>query len=577
MKASWATGAAAALLTFASPAKAFAGETIARTFTGEGEHAFVVPSAVTSLHVTLVGGHGGAGEAGGSGGAGATVTATIAATPGETLFAEIAGNGAGATEAPAVGGYGGGATGGIHEAFLSTHGGGGGGGGASDVRTCSVTAVQTSCPGGASLDSRLVVAGGGGGGGGAGKNTGAGGSGGAAEITGGQGGNETARGFEGGMGGTRGTAAGGGSPGARSYVCAPSDEEACPAGGGVGTGGIGGASTGGGGGGGGGGGLFGGGGGGGGNGEVRGPTEYFSGGGGGGGGGSSGVPSGVANVSGTLLLATAEGAEPSVSLSWGAPPPTALTGAATAVTQTTATLNGTVDTNAWQPTGCEFTISPGPAGISEFPCVQQLAIGEAPAGVSAIALGLSPGTTYTVALLAATIQGSASGEPTTFTTPATITATSTPTSTSTATATATATAKLAVTNLKLSPLRFRRGRRPATVASRKLPIATTISFTLSGTAAVMLTFEAPQRGVLVGHRCTAASKTHHHGRRCTRFVHVPHGVTLSAPAGSDRIAFDGVLSGGGDLPAGTYRLSLTASAAGGRATASQHPSFTLVS
>jgi hypothetical protein len=570
--------AAAALIAFAVPASAFATETITRNFTGEGEHAFVVPPAVTSLHVTLVGGHGGAGAAGGSGGTGATVTATIAVTPGETLFAEIAGNGAGATEAPGVGGNGGGATGGIRETFLSTHGGGGGGGGASDVRTCSVTAVQASCPGGASLDSRLVVAGGGGGGGGAGKNTGAGGSGGAAENTGGQGGAETTHGFEGGTGGTRGTGAAGGSPGARSYVCTPSDEEACPAGGGVGIGGIGGTSTGGGGGGGGGGGIFGGGGGGGGNGEVRGPTEYFSGGGGGGGGGSSGVPSGVASVSGTLVLATAEGAEPSVSLSWGAPPPTALTTAASAVTQTTATLNGTVDTNAWQPTGCDFTISPAPAGISEFPCVQQLAIGEAPVGVSAVALGLSPGTTYTVALLAATTQGSASGGTTTFTTPATGTATSTAssTTTSTTTATATATGKLTVTNLKLSPTRFRRGRRHATVASSKLPTATTISFGLSDTATVMLTFEAPQRGVLVGHRCTAASRTHRNGRHCTRFVRVSHGVTLSAPAGSDRITFDGVLTGGGDLPAGTYRLSLTASAAGSRATASQHPSFTLL-
>ncbi len=63
--------------------------TASQAFTTPGEHVFVVPPAVTSVNVTLVGGNGGAGANGTIGGAGATEVATLAVRPGERLYAEV--------------------------------------------------------------------------------------------------------------------------------------------------------------------------------------------------------------------------------------------------------------------------------------------------------------------------------------------------------------------------------------------------------------------------------------------------------------------------------------------------------
>ena len=121
------------------------GLTVTCTYTS-GTNEFVVPNAVTSIHVVAVGGAGACGmnlvdECTSSGGFGARVTADLTVTPGGTLFAAVGGNAVGRT-----GGANGGGTGATF--------GDGGGGGASDVRTSEFVA-----------QSRLLVAGGGGGGG----------------------------------------------------------------------------------------------------------------------------------------------------------------------------------------------------------------------------------------------------------------------------------------------------------------------------------------------------------------------------------------------------------------------------
>ena len=56
-----------------------------------------------------------------------------------------------------------------------------------------------------------------------------------------------------------------------------------------------------------------------------------------------------------------------------------------------------------------------------------------------------------------------------------------------------------------------------------------------------------------------------------------HGsVSIAAPAGADRIGFDGLLAGGTKLAPGSYRLLLSASDTTGTTAAVQHPSFTLL-
>src|SRR5262245_52660172 len=67
------------------------------SFTTAGEHQFVVPPAVFSLDVALVGGNGGMGNPGTAGGAPSTVKATLAVMPGQVLFVEVAGDGKPAT------------------------------------------------------------------------------------------------------------------------------------------------------------------------------------------------------------------------------------------------------------------------------------------------------------------------------------------------------------------------------------------------------------------------------------------------------------------------------------------------
>ena len=173
--------------------------TVTCTLVATGEHSFLVPKGVTSLHVVSVGGRG-APEAPGYGGLGARVTADLKVTGGEKLFVDVGGNGG-----LSKGGWNGGGAGGFGEhkcSFYSVPSCGGGGGGATAVQTCSshsTSCVYTGIP---STDPRLLVAAGGGGAGGfpnlkASQGTSAGGS------AGGTWGADGANGEEGGFGGER--------------------------------------------------------------------------------------------------------------------------------------------------------------------------------------------------------------------------------------------------------------------------------------------------------------------------------------------------------------------------------------
>jgi len=282
-----------------------------------------------------------------------------------------------------------------------------------------------------------------------------------------------------------------------------------------------------------------------------------------------------AGHSATLLQEEASAAEPSVTFTWIAPLPAVLTGGASAIAATTATVNGTVNPDNSLVTACQFAITPAPPAGATIPCAQQVGAGGTPVAVSANLAGLSPSTTYTVTLTGASVQGSASGSPVSFTTSS---PTSSPTSTPTSGG-ASAGVVLAVTDLKLSPIRFELGKGAATIAKRKtkpLPTSATISFTLSQAATVTLSFERVLTGVLVGHKCTRPTRSGRKARKCVRHSTVPGGVTLNAQAGAEQIHFDGVLDGDTSLTPGNYELSLSATDSTGKATASQHPTFTLL-
>lgn len=145
MKSAAMLGAVATVLAGAAPATA-APVSTTFAYTG-GEQSFVVPAGVTRVTVDASGAAGEASGAGQSrpGGLGGRIAATLAVTPGQTLYVEVGGTGA-------SGGWNGG---GARPDVLA-----GRGGGASDVRTCPLAGPCDT------LASRLVVAGGGGGAGG---------------------------------------------------------------------------------------------------------------------------------------------------------------------------------------------------------------------------------------------------------------------------------------------------------------------------------------------------------------------------------------------------------------------------
>jgi hypothetical protein len=536
-----------------APAAAGAAETRSASFTDAGEHPFVVPAGVTSVQVTLVGGSGGEGVGFAPGGTGDTVTATLAVTPGEMLYAEVAGDG-NTAETPTLGGFGGVGGGGEGGGDGGLGIRGGGGGGASDLRTCPETAPAT-CGGQPTLASRLIVAGGGGGGGGSGEepaNT-QGGNGGAAHFPGTAGAKDGSSDI-GGSGGGAGTASAGGEPGSPSEGCSGAMLE-CPTSGQLGIGSAGGGGFFGGGGGGGGGGLFGGGGGGGALGHMISVGHVGSGGGGGGGGGSSGAPG--PGVSGFSLVPTAAGAQPSISIAWSAPAPTAVTEAPSSLTDAGATLNGTVNPNGSQITECHFTISPG----GSIPCTQQVGAGSAPLAVSAPLSGLTASTTYTVTLVAASAQGSSTGAAVTFTTGSSTTGSST---TGSPSSTASARQAVAIGHVTVAPSRLRRGKHA------------TISFQLSAPASVTISFEAARAGVTVGHNCLAPSERHARGKPCIRYSALAHPLAVAGHAGTNTVLYTGKLGGGARPAPGTYRLSLAASSSGTKTTAAQHPTLVLL-
>jgi hypothetical protein len=97
--------------------------------------------------------------------------------------------------------------------------------------------------------------------------------------------------------------------------------------------------------------------------------------------------------------------------------PTVLTGAASAVKQTTATLEATVNPNGEEITSCEFEYGTTVAGEKNVPCSSLPVAGASPVTVSATATGLSPHTSYYFRISATNAGGTGEGSEQNFETP----------------------------------------------------------------------------------------------------------------------------------------------------------------
>jgi hypothetical protein len=514
---------ACALFGCVSVASASAAQASTTAFTTTGEHAFVVPAGVTSVHVVAIGGRGGTSSGGPAGGLGAVASADLAVTSGQVLYAEVAGNGGdGSTTnggmtgfAGGPGGFNGGGAGG--KACGGTTAGAGGGGGASDVRT----SARGSGDPDPSLGARVVSAAGGGGSGGGGSSAPGGGSGGPAGAAGSTGGG-TSGGTGGGAagssaGGTGGTGSGGAGGGALGNGGGgAADSSGCGPGGAVGYGG-----------GGGGGGLYGGGGGGGG----------FGSGGGGGGGGSTGFGSGATSTS----IAPDTTGTPSVTFTYTVPSPTiSITFPASGASY----AQGQVVNANYSCTAA--------AGTTLSSCTGPVANGAA--------IDTTTAGQHTFTVNAQDADGGSATQSVSYTVLAGPAPTLAP----------------SISGVSQAAKIWRASDAPAHIsATRNPPVGTTFSFALNQPASATLTFTQRTAGRKVNGKCVAQSSKNRRNARCTRTI-VAGTLSFGAHQGTNRVRFAGRISKAKKLRPGRYTLRITATNSQGQRAAPKSLSFTIV-
>jgi hypothetical protein len=132
-------------------------------------------------------------------------------------------------------------------------------------------------------------------------------------------------------------------------------------------------------------------------------------------------------------------------------------------------------------------------------------------------------------------------------------------------------------SLAQSHPRWRPGSKLAvlTAAARpRAPLGTTFSFALNTPATVSFSFRRVSGGRRSAHGCVAPTPRNRRARACTRRLKAG-GLTLSVPAGADRLAFFGRLSRTRRLAPGRYTVTVQASNASGSSKASSL-SFTIV-
>jgi hypothetical protein len=111
-----------------------------------------------------------------------------------------------------------------------------------------------------------------------------------------------------------------------------------------------------------------------------------------------------------------------------------------------------------------------------------------------------------------------------------------------------------LSQLKISPRTFRRGTSlPRITSSRK---GTRITFTLSTTAKVALSFARAEPGRAVAKACKRTNRSNLAKRRCTRYV-TSGSFTVQGQSGRNTVSFAGTISRNKRLRPGSYRLTAT--------------------
>jgi len=231
-------------------------------------------------------------------------------------------------------------------------------------------------------------------------------------------------------------------------------------------------------------------------------------------------------------------------------PPVVATGVATGVTQTAATLNGSVNPNGDQ-TSYHFDVGP------------TTAYGAATASVSVGAdssshpesqtlTGIAPGTTVHYRIVASNSAGTSFGADQQFVTGSTVSPAATPP--------AGTPQPPVITAFDLTPKAFRAARSgPSAQTTRQR--GSRVSFTVSEPAVVAFTVQRGFTGRRVGGHCRRRTRRNRGRRRCSLFRAVPGSFTVTGHPGPNSFRFSGRLNGRRLRPR-RYRLVAQPSANG---------------
>jgi hypothetical protein len=239
--------------------------------------------------------------------------------------------------------------------------------------------------------------------------------------------------------------------------------------------------------------------------------------------------------------------------------PTASTQAATAVSQTGATIAGAANTGGAAAGGSAILLYGTTAAYGASMPAHTLSRSIGDQAVSDAISGLAPGTAYHYALRVTNARGTTTGADRTFTTAAPPTPPATTTSTPAAPETP---AVAAVTKLSLSPTTLR----PMTKGPMVAVAARGAKLTITLTTAAKVTFSVVRRqtGVRVGKSCLARGHGRH-GKTCTRTTTVAGTTAKSLAKGTSTLRFSARV-GGHALKPGSYALRATPVRGKGRST-----------
>jgi hypothetical protein len=228
-------------------------------------------------------------------------------------------------------------------------------------------------------------------------------------------------------------------------------------------------------------------------------------------------------------------------------PPTATTGAATSVGETSAGLNGDLGAGGSSTAYFEYGTS---TAYGSSTAAQSVGFSTGSRPLAATVSGLEPGTTYHFRVVVENSGGVAYGADQTFASKTQGGGTTPPTEPTPPKPPP----PPVVQNARQSKTRWREGHRLARISRGKAPIGTTFSFSLNEEATVTLGFT----------------------RRVNRRAATAGTLTFTGHTGTNRVAFQGRISPGKKLKPGRYTLVITAANSAGVSSAPKSLSFTIV-